>query len=92
MGGLARRAALFRNVREARENTFVIDAGNLFGHRREADHRERDHRRRPEHRSRQREAGDGGEPSSASEPVCHTTGYLRDTLNGPDIRKRRVSR
>ena len=40
MGGLARRAALFRNVREARENTFVVDAGNLFGHRREAERRQ----------------------------------------------------
>ena len=40
MGGLARRAALFQNVRDARENTLVVDAGNLFGLRRDSERRQ----------------------------------------------------
>lgn len=42
MGGLARRAALFDNVKGARENTFVVDAGNLLGLRRDAERRQTD--------------------------------------------------
>lgn len=42
MGGLARRAALFDNVKAARENTFMVDAGNLFGLRRDAERRQTD--------------------------------------------------
>ena len=37
---MARRAALFQNVRESRPNVFVVDAGNLFGLRRESERRQ----------------------------------------------------
>ncbi len=35
MGGLARRAALYNEIRAQKENVFLLDAGNLFGNRNE---------------------------------------------------------
>ena len=35
MGGLARRAAVYEQIREQHENVFVVDAGNLLGNRNE---------------------------------------------------------
>ena len=40
MGGLARRAALYENVRAAREHVLVVDAGNLFGLRKDSERRQ----------------------------------------------------